>query len=57
MLARIDGKSPVEYINNQPMKAFVRRLSKRLLVENLEFIAEMINLFDFEMTYDNKLKN
>ena len=57
MLSRIDGKSPVEYINNQPMKAFVRRLSKRLLVENLEFIAEMINLFDFEMTYDNKLKN
>jgi len=57
MLARIDGKSPVEYINNDHRKNFVRRLSKRLLLENLESIAQMITLFDFEMTCDNKLKN
>ena len=57
MLARIDGKSPVEYINNDHRKNFVRRLSKRLLLENLESIVQMITLFDFEMTCDNKLKN
>jgi 5-methylthioribose kinase len=33
MLARIDGKSPVEYIQKQEIQAQVRRLAKRILLE------------------------
>ena len=55
MLARIDGKSPVEYIISNDTKNFVRRLSKYLLLENYQSISEVINLFDLEMTRENKL--
>jgi len=34
MLARIDGKSPVEYIRDEMTKERVRRFAKRLLCEN-----------------------
>jgi hypothetical protein len=33
MLARIDGKSPVEYIQNEETKEQVRRAAKRILLE------------------------
>ena len=33
MLARIDGKSPVEYISNEATKERVRRVAKRILVD------------------------
>ena len=33
MLARIDGKSPVEYIRDEITRERVRRFAKRLLLE------------------------
>jgi hypothetical protein len=33
MLARIDGKSPIEYIRDEMTKARVRRFAKRILLE------------------------
>ena len=55
MLARIDGKSPVEYIVRDDTKRLVRRLSKYLLLETHDSISEVINLFDLEITRENKL--
>ncbi|MGH9430228.1 MAG: aminoglycoside phosphotransferase family protein, partial [Terriglobia bacterium] len=33
MLARVDGKSPVEYIQNEATKGHVRSVGKRILLE------------------------
>jgi 5-methylthioribose kinase len=49
MLARMDGKSPVEYIHDEGVKSRVRRTAKRLLTERpgsfgaaLEFVAQSL---------------
>jgi len=46
LLARIDGKSPVEYINNKTTKNIIRNKSFKLLnskIHNLNDIMEVIN--------------
>ncbi len=50
MLARIDGKSPAEYIQDEPTKDKVRRAATRILVESppslndaVEVVREMID--------------
>ena len=35
MLARIDGKSPVEYIRDEPTKGHARRFAKWLMLEGM----------------------
>ena len=42
MLARIDGKSPVEYIRNELTRGRVRRFSKRLLLEGPRRLEETL---------------
>jgi tRNA A-37 threonylcarbamoyl transferase component Bud32 len=42
MLARIDGKSPVEYIKDEVTKGRVRRLAKRILLERPERLEEAL---------------
>jgi aminoglycoside phosphotransferase (APT) family kinase protein len=42
MLARIDGKSPVEYIHDEATKEQVRRLAKRVLLERPEGLQEVL---------------
>lgn len=41
LLARIDGKSPVEYITKTADKDFVRRLAKAFLLENADCLGAM----------------
>ncbi len=40
MLARVDGKSPVEYVTREGTKATLRRVVKRTLVENARDLRE-----------------
>jgi 5-methylthioribose kinase len=42
MLARIDGKSPVEYIRDEMTKQRVRRFAKRLLLGSPQSLAEAL---------------
>ena len=42
MLARIDGKSPVEYIRDEMTKARVRRFAKRLVLEGPRSFEEAL---------------
>jgi 5-methylthioribose kinase len=44
MLARIDGKSPVEYIREEGIKNRVRSVAKRILQESPKTIEEVIGL-------------
>ncbi len=44
MLARIDGKSPVEYINDERTKDRVRRVAKRILLDRPERLEEAFAL-------------
>ncbi len=44
MLARIDGKSPVEYIQDESTREQVRRLAKRILLERSEHVEEAFGL-------------
>ena len=44
MLARIDGKSPVEYINDESTKERVRRVAKGILLERPERLEEAFAL-------------
>ncbi len=44
MLARIDGKSPAEYIREEPTKESVRRLAKRILLEQPKRLEEVIEM-------------
>ncbi len=44
MLARIDGKSPVEYINDERTKEQVRRVAKRILLDRPERLEEAFAL-------------
>jgi 5-methylthioribose kinase len=52
MLARMDGKSPVEYIRDEAVKSRVRRTAKRLLRERPESLEEAL-----EMTAQNAVKS
>ena len=45
MLARIDGKSPVEYIRNEPEKDRARRLAKRILRQRPEKLGDVLALY------------
>jgi 5-methylthioribose kinase len=40
MLARIDGKSPVEYIHDEPTKEHARRFSKWLMLEGIHSLED-----------------
>jgi hypothetical protein len=42
MLARIDGKSPVEYIRDEATKQRVRGFAKRLLLEEPRALRELM---------------
>jgi 5-methylthioribose kinase len=44
LLARIDGKSPVEYIQDEATKARVRHVAKRILLERHECLEEALGL-------------
>ncbi len=44
MLARIDGKSPVEYIREETTRERVRRVAKRILLERSERLTDAIGL-------------
>ena len=44
MLARIDGKSPVEYIQDEETKEQVRRVAKRILLERPERLEEVATM-------------
>jgi aminoglycoside phosphotransferase (APT) family kinase protein len=44
MLARIDGKSPVEYIREEETKNRVRSVAKRILLDSPKTIEEVIGL-------------
>jgi len=41
MLARIDGKSPVEYLTEAPQKDAVRRFARALLVEPVADLGDI----------------
>ena len=41
LLARVDGKSPVEYIVAESQKAQVRRLARELLAGGIAGLAEL----------------
>jgi len=49
MLARIDGKSPVEYIQDETTKEKARQLAKRILLERPERVEEAFGLVLAEM--------
>jgi len=49
LLARIDGKSPVEYIQDESTKDRVRRAAKRILLEKPEEIDEAIGIVQGEI--------
>jgi len=49
MLARIDGKSPVEYIQDDKTKDRVRRAARRILVERPLLLAEAVEMAQREM--------
>jgi 5-methylthioribose kinase len=44
MLARIDGKSPVEYIRNEAKKELVRSVARRILREQPQRLGEVVRL-------------
>ncbi len=44
MLARIDGKSPVEYLRDEAVRNRVRRRAKRLIAERPERLADVLSL-------------
>jgi len=44
MLARIDGKSPVEYIRDEETKDRVRRVAKRILRERPQELEEVMGI-------------
>jgi len=44
MLARIDGKSPAEYIRDEDVKEQVRAVAKGILREQLQRLDDVIQL-------------
>ena len=55
MLARMDGKSPVEYIVDPELKDLARRLSKKLLTGSVSDLAGMTQLANAEITRYDRL--
>ncbi len=55
MLARMDGKSPVEYIVDAGLKDLARRLAKKLLAGGVSDLAGMIQLGNTEITRYDRL--
>ena len=49
MLARIDGKSPVEYIRDDPTQHRVRTIAKTILREEPRALEEVIRLAEEEL--------
>jgi len=43
MLARIDGKSPVEYIRDEPTKEHARRFAKWLMLEGIQSLEDTMS--------------
>jgi hypothetical protein len=41
LLARIDGKSPAEYIQDDALRARIRRFARRLIVEPPQTVASV----------------
>jgi hypothetical protein len=50
MLARIDGKSPVEYIVRPEVKKLVRDIAKVLLVKEYRKLADVVGLVDAQLS-------
>ncbi len=49
MLARIDGKSPAEYIQDEATKEKVRRTASRILVEGPQILEDAVDLVKVEL--------
>ena len=45
LLARIDGKSPVEYLTDQVSKEFVRRIARSLLIRPVDHLDDIRHLW------------
>jgi hypothetical protein len=45
MIARIDGKSPVEYISSETTKQLVRDMAQKLLKDGVKSYQEAAGLF------------
>ena len=45
-LARVDGKSPVEYLTDEPAKESVRRAARALLAEPLKRLGEIADFWE-----------
>ena len=52
MLARIDGKSPVEYIQDELTKERVRRAATRILVEGPRILEDAVEIVKGEINYE-----
>jgi hypothetical protein len=48
-LARVDGKSPVEYLNDEGDKNKVRRCARRLLAEPVDNLKNIRDAWDAEL--------
>ena len=49
MLARIDGKSPVEYLTGEPEKTFVRNFARGKLIEPIDRVSTFANAWQREL--------
>lgn len=50
MLARVDGKSPVEYVEEGPIAETLRRIAKRTLLEPVRGVDRLLEVADREAT-------
>lgn len=50
LLARIDGKSPVEYINNNNDKIFVRTFARRFLIDPTDKLSDITQAWNEAIT-------
>ena len=53
MLARIDGKSPVEYIQDEATKDAVRRAATRILVEGPRILEDAVEIVRGEIAHES----
>ena len=51
MLARIDGKSPVEYITDDKAKDIVRRISQDILLGDYNKLTQVFEMIDHELQH------
>jgi hypothetical protein len=49
-LARVDGKSPVEYITSKAQRRSVRAVSRRLLADPPDRLADVVKAWKEEIT-------